>query len=219
MVLEIMLLMFSNLIDVVLGAQHMITDEFHHFWKEWIRMKMRLTHLIDTARVIKLIHILRRLQLELYHWFNSKRRSMMPQPLSMVCILKEIVMVIFIVPMLPLQSFQEKAKKIGTIGSLLGPPLQPANERDEKGSFILNPHAKKGKAYKMIDRLQIREMIKGLQVPQNNDGQAMCIAYHCHDGCYMKCKCNKDHCKHSTDEEEQLIKFLKTALQQNKPKA
>ena len=66
-----MLAMFSDLVDVVLGATHVITAEFQALWLEWVHVKTCIAYLIDLVRILKPQHIMHQIQLELFHWFDS----------------------------------------------------------------------------------------------------------------------------------------------------
>ena len=90
---------------------------------------------------------------------------------------------------------------------------------DRKGAFLLNPIAKKSKVYGMMDGMRICKIVKGLTIPQNDDGHVMCIAYHCHDGCYTQCTRSQDHQPQKPSEAQWLSIFLETAITTNKPKA
>ena len=68
-------------------------------------MKMHLAYLIDTAWNLKPQHIMQRIQLELFHWFNSKKWGMDLQPLQLVVILQEVARVVFMMPLMPPQTF------------------------------------------------------------------------------------------------------------------
>jgi len=104
--METTLEMFGDLADVVLGAMHPILENFCCFWNECMCMKKWLAYLINTAWVLKPLHIMRHIQLELFHWIDSTRHGMDPQPLALVGIAQEIVWAVFIAPRMLPQGFQ-----------------------------------------------------------------------------------------------------------------
>ena len=93
-----------------------------------------------------------------------------PLPLQFVSMIHEIAIAVFIALMMPPQSFQGNCYETlaGMAIKLAGMPKVPIyedKEKDSKGTFIMNPNAKKNKIYKLMDGLCICEIIKGLQVP------------------------------------------------------
>jgi len=76
-----MLAMFIALVDVVLGATHVIAAVFWACWLEWVHMKTHITYLINLARILKPQHIMSQIQLKLFHWFDSTHQGMDPSPI------------------------------------------------------------------------------------------------------------------------------------------
>ena len=101
------------------------------------------------------------IQLELFHWFDSTRHGMNPQPSVLVGIAQEIACAVFIAPMMLPQSFQHPEQDTQEFESKqIMPLLLPAsNDTDGKGTFTLNLGAKKNKTCQLIDGHQIQEII------------------------------------------------------------
>jgi len=92
----------------------------------------------------------------------------------------EIARAVFIALMMLPQSYQGNCYEtlVGTAIELAGTPKVPTykdKEKEGKGTFIMNPKAKKNKIYKLMGRLHIHEIIKGLQVLQNDAGVLMAL--------------------------------------------
>lgn len=62
----------ETVLAVTLGSTHVLYMAFQSFWHEWSCACPYLSNLIDVTRQVKPVHIMRRIQLELFYWFDSK---------------------------------------------------------------------------------------------------------------------------------------------------
>mmetsp|Transcript_905 Transcript_905/g.1363 ORF Transcript_905/g.1363 Transcript_905/m.1363 type:complete len:146 (+) Transcript_905:1242-1679(+) len=92
-----------------------------------------MNNVIDVTRQVKPVHILRRLQLGLFYWFDSKRQNLTPRTVDFTLLLHELHMATFTPPVLPAHLFgQALAFPSGTPT----PSLQPSNTSSVTPTFL-----------------------------------------------------------------------------------
>jgi hypothetical protein len=202
--------MFGDLLAVVFTPSHALNKAFSAFWKEWMKTKMHLVYVIDQARTYKPVHILRRMQLELYYWFDAVRRKSSPRDLDFTKIIYEIHINAFNPPLLPpnLMAPAEPAFVLVPPEANAMAPLSPAVDAGStasKSTVIPNPAGPDAVLEQHLTGLHIRDVTIGNgEVPSNNRGNPMCIAFHAKGRCFSKCKRADDHRPHTTAERNKL---------------
>ena len=232
---------FGDLLAVTLGVNHVLFVAYSAFWKEWSRARPFLSNAIDVARLLKPVHILRRIQLELFYWFNSKRQNTVPRTVDFTLLLHEIHMATFTPPALPPHMFgaslafptatvpaltaasdttSVSPSLLSDLSSLTGlllasqATLPTKKTNAGSGDAVLNPSPDPE-----LDAALAGHKIKSVckpPYPTNLGGVEMCIAYHSKGRCYTKCNRAADHKPHSTEEQVMLRSYVEAQVKQNK---
>jgi len=105
MELDTTLASFGDLLAVCLGTNHVLYIAYRTFWKDWQRSRLQFSSAIDIARTLKPVHIMRRVQLELFYWFDAKRQALTPVPVEFSKIVHELHMATFTPPAVPAALF------------------------------------------------------------------------------------------------------------------
>jgi len=174
--LEMTLGLFGNLMDVVLGPDHPLIQEY----------KLHLIHNIDQCHRYSPIHIMRRLQLEIHHWFAYCHLNQEPAAsMSMVQILIEIEHSAFVLPNLPraLIGMTLAPMQEGNPMAMAKPEGEGESGKCKADTRIMNLRGPDAKLQKLLDGKWIRDVIK-MPAPGNSDGVAMCVSYHALGSCY-----------------------------------
>jgi len=105
--LEHTLGMFGNLSAVLLGTTHPVVMAFKELWN-LMRSSIRedLHAAIEHCGHVKPTHILCSVQLILYAWFSHRRAKLAPPSPDFKAIIHQILMQVYVLPMLPLQLYQ-----------------------------------------------------------------------------------------------------------------
>ena len=101
MELDTTLATFGDLLAVSLGTNHILFTAYPTFWKAWQRSRLQFSSAIDIARTLKPVHIMRRIQLDLFYWFDAKRQALVPTPVEFSKLIHELHMATFTPPTLP----------------------------------------------------------------------------------------------------------------------
>ena len=223
--LETCLAMFGDMMVVVLGSAHSLSLAFATFWSEWGRSRSRLANAIDRAGYVKPVHVLRRMQLLLFHWFDTTRRHQKADPVSFVRILVEINLGEFRNPMLPPALFSPNKPEVASVhtgttaslsdgSSLSGTTVSSITTSSAKlgaSTIVVNPKGPDATMDAFLDGVRIREVIKGLAIPINRNGKEMCVAYHGKGRCYSTCGRGADHAPHNAVDGAKLLAFITDA--------
>ena len=98
--LETNISMFGNLIDVIMGPHHRVSQEYGCFWHKFQLLYMQLHREFDQMQSFRPAHLLRHLQLELFHYFDAKRyEEELTTEISFVQILMDNERSAFVLPM------------------------------------------------------------------------------------------------------------------------
>ena len=241
MELDTTLASFGDLLVVTLGAQHVLLTAYRQFWREWQRSRLQFSSAIDIARTLKPVHILRRIQLELFYWFNSKRQALTPLPVEFSKLVHELHMATFIPPVLPPALFAMTSNpNSGSQGtpsalSILLPSEPSGNNSISDLSSITDfftafqqhqkPPPTKGSGEAVINSHpdpdldgylagnKIRVVCKP-PFPQNSAKQEMCISYHAKGRCFALCGRASDHKPHSDKEKAILRSYVEAQVLQ-----
>jgi len=105
--LEQTLGMFGNLSAVLLGTAHPVVTAFQEMWN-LMRSSIRedLHSALEHRGYVKPTHILRSVQLIMYTWFSHRRAKLTPPPPDFKVIIHQILMQVYVLPMLPLPLYQ-----------------------------------------------------------------------------------------------------------------
>ena len=241
MELDTTLASFGDLLTVTLGNTHPILVAYRTFWKEWGRSRLQFSAAIDVARTLKPVHILRRLQLELFYWFNAKRQALAPLPVEFTKLVHELHMATFTPPTLPpslfaMSTFQNSGSAASTTTTAMLTPSETSGvhsisdlssltdfltafQQQQKptgnkgsGEAIVNPHPD-AELDAALGGHKIRLVCKP-PFPQNSAKQDMCISYHAKGRCFALCGRASDHKPHSDKEKAILRSYVEAqALQ------
>jgi len=100
--LEKSLGIFGNLMGTILGEGHPLTTHYRSFWLAFTKQFRNQLHFeIDVRKVIKPVHVLRNVQLIVFHWFQAKKCSLIPSTPPFQDILTRISLSLYINPTLP----------------------------------------------------------------------------------------------------------------------
>jgi len=98
---------FGNLLGVVLGMAHPLSQAYATMWQ---MLKSGLRDEIHTAieyrAYVKPTHILRSIQLGFYTWFSHRRTRLTPPTPDFVSILNQILLQVYVLPRLPPTLYQ-----------------------------------------------------------------------------------------------------------------
>ena len=244
MELDVTLGSFGDLLEVLLGTNHTLYTSFLLFWKEWQRFRLSFSTAIDITRTLKPVHLMRRLQLELYFWFDAKRQALNPLPVDFRKVIHEINMATFIPPTLPATLMLESLAATVTTSNpttpvgLMAPSIhgslaqfsdlstitdfmssfQNATKTTQQGSgdVVINPNPDQ-ELNKALDGNRIRVICKP-PFPQNAAKQDMCISYHAKGRCFSLCGRAADHKPHSDKETAILRSYVEAQVLQFRTK-
>jgi hypothetical protein len=101
MELDTTLATFGDLLAVSLGTNHVLFTTYRTFWKAWQRSRLQFSSAIDIAHTLKPVHIMRRIQLELFYWVDAKRQALVPTPVEFSKLIHELHIATFTPPTLP----------------------------------------------------------------------------------------------------------------------
>jgi hypothetical protein len=93
---------FGNLLGVVLGMAHPLSQAYAAMWqmlKSGLRDELHTA--IEYRAYVKPTHILRSIQLGFYTWFSHRRTRLTPPQPDFVSILNQILLQVYILPRLP----------------------------------------------------------------------------------------------------------------------
>jgi hypothetical protein len=241
MELDTTLASFGDLLVVTLGAQHALLTAYRQFWREWQRSRLQFSSAVDIARTLKPVHILRRIQLELFYWFNSKRQALTPLPVEFAKIVHELHMATFTPPVLPPALFamtsNPNSGSQGTPSALsMLLPSEPSGSNSMSdlssitdfftafqqqhkqpptrgsGEAIVNQHPDPDLDGYLAGN-KIRVVCKP-PFPQNSAKQDMCISYHAKGRCFALCGRSADHKPHSDKEKAILRSYVEAQVLQ-----
>ena len=240
MELDVTLGSFGDLLAVLLGTNHTLYTSFLLFWKEWQRFRLPFSTAIDINRTLKPVHLLRRLQLELYFWFDAKRQALTPLPVDFRKVIHEINMATFIPPTLPASLMLEASSSPAMSHPELLPPSIPGSlaqfsdlstitdfmsslqnatkttTHQGSGDVVINPQPDHD-LNKALDGNRIRIICKP-PFPQNAAKQDMCISYHAKGRCFSLCGRAADHKPHSDKETAILRSYVEAQVLQFRSK-
>ena len=248
MELDTTLASFGDLLVVTLGPQHVLLRAYRTFWKDWQRSRLQFSSAIDIARTLKPVHILRRIQLELFYWFDSKRQALTPVAVEFTKIIHELHMATFTPPVLPPTLFamtsnpnsgtnsipsalvslmpteasgSHSISDLSSITDLLTAFQQQQKQPPTKGSgdAVINQHPDPELDSSLAGH-KIRVVCKP-PYPQNSAKQDMCISYHAKGRCFALCGRAADHKPHSDKEKAILRSYVEAQVlqyQQNQAK-
>ncbi len=105
--LEVTLGMFGNLIGVVLGPTHSLVVAYKEMW-QLLRSNIRedLHAALEYRAHVKPTHVLHSIQLGFYSWFTHRRARLTPPTPDFKSIIHQILMHVYVLPMLPLPLYQ-----------------------------------------------------------------------------------------------------------------
>jgi len=105
--LEVTLGMFGNLIGVILGTAHPLVAAYREMW-QLLRSNIRedFHAALEYRAHVKPTHVLRSIQLICYSWFSHRRARLTPPTPDFKSILHQVIMQVYVLPMLPLTLYQ-----------------------------------------------------------------------------------------------------------------
>ncbi len=99
--LEQTLGLFGNLLAVVLGDNHILTQAFRQFWNLLSTIRDDVRDQVDIQLSVRPTHLLRSMQLGTHAWFTSRRLNIQPSPPNFVDILHRLQLASYQLPGLP----------------------------------------------------------------------------------------------------------------------
>jgi hypothetical protein len=204
--LEKTLGLFGNLIAVILGDNHVLTQAYRQFWDLLSTVRDDIRDQIDIQLSLRPTHLLRSIQLIIYSWFNAKRLNSQLEPPNFVDILNRIQLSSYQVPGLPgmyhdltysmkpqssvtttttSSSSTGFSSDLSTItgisrripGATQPPPLIDAPTKG-RNVFVRNADPDSTLQDLVPAHIQLRNIIKNAQVPLNDAQQPMCLSFH-----------------------------------------
>jgi len=181
--------------------------------------------MIDHSRSLSPAHLLRRMQLLLFQWFDTTRRAGTPRDVDFAQIIVDISVGTFLPPQMPPTFFTLTSK----LAPLEAPsPLLPApapvpriTPKPEPvpqpsppgvGSIVINPAGADATLFARLEGKQIREVIRNEVMPVNAANVPMCLTYHARGQCYSNCRLVADHKRHSDAEQRTLVALAEQAV-------
>jgi hypothetical protein len=239
--LEQTLGLFGNLLAVVLGDNHILTQAFRQFWNLLSTIRDDVRDQVDIQLSVRPTHLLRSVQLGTHAWFTSRRQNIQPSPPNFVDILHRLQLSSYQLPGLPgiyheltyslkpassaatpsTTSNSTVSSDLSTITGLTHltrrPPgnLQPPLLDNGKGRNIFIRNADPDTALQALvpAHIQLRNVIRNDQVPLNDAQQPMCLSFHLRRGCWSQCKRAHDHNRVlSAAERQRVTSFVSTQL-------
>lgn len=224
--------MFGNLLGMVLGAPHVLTQAYRDFWtllKRGLRDELQFT--IDYKGYVKPAHLLRSVQLACYTWFTHKRAQLQPPAPDFTSILRNISLQVYVLPHLPPALYQlayPKTSKLpltgpnpsiatGTVttatqsiaGSRVSGLTATTRASGGKGAFQTNLTADSGLQQLLPATLRLKDLIGSDTPSLMDDGTAICLAFHLRNGCWSNCKRAVNHGKPlSATEKQRLANYV-----------
>lgn len=208
--------MFGNLLAVVLGAGHPLTDAYDQFWYMLVTIHEDMVYqLIDTPMVgqtIKPVHILRSIQLTSYNWFLYNKARHAPiafPPADYTIILHQLTNASYKMPHLPPVLYKlanptrtgPLSHSMATTASLSQASVGSATGSDVsslttptikpgRGTFQANTaHVDRNLQTLVSSNLMLKLLI-GDTTPQLSDDTQpvpLCLAYQFRHGCWTGC--------------------------------
>ena len=231
---------FGDLLAVTLGSTHVLYTAFQSFWREWSRARPFLSNLNDVTRQVKPVHIMRRIQLELFYWFESKRQDLTPRAVDFTLLLHELHMATFTPPALPANLFG----KALALPNTASPPVLPPSDMSsvtpsllsdlssltglllstQAGQSLKKPSGGGDAILNLSPDKELDASLAGHKIksickppyPVNQAGKEMCIAYHAKGRCYTTCNRAADHKPHSTEEQVMLRSYVEEQVKKSK---
>jgi len=238
--LEKSLGMFGNLIAVVLGSNHVLTVAFRDLWT-LLQSSARddIHSAIEYNQRYKPAHILRSIQITFYTWFMHRRSKLTPPTPDLKCIVHQIMMQVYITPILPPELHKlANPKKLlsssgssfassvpGTIGtasltiptgtsssSVVSGLTNPTPPTRGSAVFNLQPNATLQSL--LPSNIKIRELVGNTSPPQFDAGGEMCISFLVRNTCWTNCKRASQHRANLTaGEQTRLEQHLTNQMQ------
>jgi hypothetical protein len=210
--LELTLAIFGDLLVILLNVTHTVVKAYKKFWEEWKRSHIRLSQMIDITRTLEPAHIMRRIQLSLFLWFDTVRRGDTPRAIDFVSILDDLNLSTFIKPQMPANFYKTESHMLPEVGGPAEPPISKTSTK-QRAAVVINPAGPDAKLFELFEGLRMREVIKNESMPTNKNGTTMCLSYHGKGQCYTDCKRVGDHKVHTTAEQKALITASERAVQ------
>jgi hypothetical protein len=130
--------MFGNLLGVVLGCTHPITQAYRAFWNLLSQgFRLEIQQIIDVKAYVKPAHVLRSVQLVCYSWFLQKRNKVTPPTLEFASILYNMTLNTYIIPHLPSALYRlayPKSSAVSDTPSLIGSSVSGSTISSSSGS-------------------------------------------------------------------------------------
>jgi hypothetical protein len=227
--LEKSLGLFGNLLTILLGDQHTLTTHYQLFWSAFQKQfRLQLRSEIDTRQDIKPVHILRNIQLIMFHWFSAKCNNVLPGTPPFLDIL--ISLSIYRNPTLPHAFYQLVTNKqklptmakidqkldddattttalsgltsaTGLTTTLLGAGSQ-TSLTSQAGTLVQNASVDSSMQALLPTGIRIRDLMGTGKGPLMEDGTPICIAFHVKGGCYTNCRRHTNHGRTLSPEEK-----------------
>mmetsp|Transcript_28896 Transcript_28896/g.41399 ORF Transcript_28896/g.41399 Transcript_28896/m.41399 type:complete len:346 (-) Transcript_28896:976-2013(-) len=243
MELDTTLASFGDLLAVCLGTNHVLYTAYRTFWKDWQRSRLQFSSAINIVLTLKPVHLMRRLQLELFYWFDAKRQALTPVPIAFSKIVHELHMATFAPPALPAALFAIVSNPNSgsqVSGSQAPTSLWEMSPVDSHSTSDLSSitdfftafqqqqqkkTTDKGSGDAILNPNPDDELNKALDVnkvrvickppfPQNTAKQDMCISYHAKGRCFALCGQAADRRPHSDHEKAILCSYVEAQVLQ-----
>jgi len=228
------LTLFGNLIGAILGDTHTLTTSYRMFWASYTaQFKQRIHHELDTCRIIKPVHILCNVQLIVFNWFTAKKLWRTPAPPPFQDILDRISLGLYTNPTLPPPLYQLIQQKPPTrphlqlTAEISTPGLTPVTDDSTVGSnmssitgattrtaltapsrygvAVANPNPDPALQTLLPPTISIKDLIANDEVPKNEAGSPMCLAFHLRSMCFSNCRRKADHERSLTQADKTLL--------------
>jgi hypothetical protein len=219
--LEKTLGMFGNLISVLLGHTHPLTQAYKEMWiLLQTNVKDDIHMVIEYRGYVKPSHILRSIQLGLYTWFMHRRSRLTPPSPDFKSILHNILMQTYILPNLPPQFYKLAYPKKhtatsatssipgtvstaslsssnpsdgSTVSGLTAPTLPTQLTGQSRGMAVINLQPNTALQALLPSNIKIKDLIGSTSPPEFDSGGEMCLSFLVRNQCWSNCKRASQH--------------------------
>ena len=192
----------------MLGQNHEVALAYRSFQEliQWLQIE--LNGKIGPGMDLQPVHVLRKVQLSLYYYFDTKHHCQTPSAPNFMDILHCIVQDEFLKPKLP-----AALMSLGPGPMLRGPTLSDAPrttpEKPKGPTKVVNLHPVASLLKFVKPGARLYDLKGNKEVPKNRDGTEMCLAFHLNGECYSHCTQKYDHRMHGAPENKALHEFIK----------